>query len=65
LDRRRVILALTVRGAAVWCVVRLRGHAVGRAHFQPFAPLPETTQSVIDLDPRTVTEPRPGAAFNR
>ncbi len=42
--------------AAIWCAVRLQAHAVGRDHFQPYAPLPETTQSVIDLDPRTVAQ---------
>lgn len=40
--------------AAFWCIARLRGHSVARSHFQPFAPLPETTQGVIELDPRTV-----------
>jgi len=39
--------------AATWCIVRMRGHTTLRSHYQPFLPLPETTQSVIDLDPRT------------
>jgi len=44
--------AVSYSVAAIWCIVRLRPHSASRSHFQPYAPLPETTQCVIDLDPR-------------
>jgi MFS family permease len=48
--------AVSYIAAALWCAARLRVHTAARGHYQPYAPLPETTQSVIDLDPRTIVE---------
>jgi MFS family permease len=48
-----VLAALCFAAGVVWCTIRLGGHAEARDYFEPYVALPDTTQGVIDMDPRS------------